>query len=141
MGHSEGGILAPNVAFGRTDVAAVIMLAPLFSPLEDQSIAQLRRAADLRKKQWDIIGSSKLEALAGAQEKCRAAVAAAPDAKKFCGGVSHRAWAAFRETALATPPKDPARVDPAMTIRIAKFLASVKPRNALAEQKPEPKPH
>jgi dienelactone hydrolase len=67
VGHSEGGILAPNVAFGRMDVAAVIMLAPLFSPLEDQSIAQLRRARDLRRKQWDIIGSAKLAALAEAQ--------------------------------------------------------------------------
>jgi alpha-beta hydrolase superfamily lysophospholipase len=57
LGHSEGGQIAPFVARGRTDVAAVIMLSGLTETFDVALDSQLERLSRIRARLWDPIGA------------------------------------------------------------------------------------
>jgi alpha-beta hydrolase superfamily lysophospholipase len=135
LGHSEGGQLAPFVARGRTDVAAVILLAGLTETFDVALTSQLERLSRIRAKLWDPIGawSVKLQKgrFAGCFDKLEGAMYR-PDEVCLGGGVTQRA---MKE--LIAHEKETSAAMGALTMPVMALQGSVD-RNIDPEEIPGP---
>jgi uncharacterized protein len=95
-GHSEGGQLAPHVGFDSAGVVAVMMLGGLVETFDVGLVNQLRRFADIRSGQGDILSAWQLRRQATTFDNCFALIPKDPNSNKgFCAGIPFRAWTEF----------------------------------------------
>jgi alpha-beta hydrolase superfamily lysophospholipase len=70
VGHSEGAQMAPFVARGRGDVAAVILLAAMTETYDVELLSQLERLSRIRATLWDPIGAWSVKLQKGRFSAC-----------------------------------------------------------------------
>jgi pimeloyl-ACP methyl ester carboxylesterase len=105
VGHSQGGGIAARLAGELEGVSAVAMLAGSTFPFRHGISGQLRRIADIRLGQLDLVNAWVIGRSADDFDACLEQARATPDAPQAClHGVTARAFDQEAERAATTLP-------------------------------------
>ena len=104
-GHSQGGAIAARLGGELPGLRAVVMLAGSLEPFRRALSGQLRRVADIRRRQLDLVNAWVIRRSADAFDACLAAAADTPNEPKPClHNVTLRAFDEEAKRAATTLP-------------------------------------